>query len=166
MDGPRPSILDALAHEPVVWLSTTRPDGAPHVVPLWFLWDGRSIVAFSKPHAQKVRNLRADPRVMVAVGRADATFDVELIEAVAELHDTPALLPDGFVRKYASLAAEAGVGFPAFADVYSQEIVIRPPALARLGRRGFGLANLQAGRRHRHLSMPWRGRSPVEKCTA
>ena len=126
MDGPRPSILDALEHELVVWLSTTRPDGGPHVVPLWFVWDGRSIVAFSKPHAQKVRNLRADPRVMVAVGRADATFDVELIEAVAELHETSAALPDGFVRKYASLAARAGIGLPAFADVYSQEIVIHP----------------------------------------
>jgi PPOX class probable F420-dependent enzyme len=109
MDGPRPSILNALEREPVVWLSTTRPDGWPHVVPLWFLWDGRSIVAFSKPHAQKVRNLRADPRVVVAVGRADANFDVELIEAVAELHDAPPLLPEEFVRKYASRAAEAGI---------------------------------------------------------
>ena len=126
MDGPRPSIRDALEHEPVMWLSTTRPDGGPHVVPLWFLWDGRAIVAFSKPDAQKVRNLRADPRVMVAVGRADATFDVELIEAVAELHETSASLPAAFVRKYASLASEAGIGFPAFADVYSQEIVIHP----------------------------------------
>jgi hypothetical protein len=90
------------------------------------VWDGRSIVAFSKPHAQKVRNLRADPRVMVAVGHADTSFDVELIEAVAELHDVPASLPEEFVRKYASRAAKAGIGFPAFADVYSQEIVIHP----------------------------------------
>ena len=126
MDGPRPSILAALEREPVVWLSTTRPDGGPHVVPLWFLWDGQSIVAFSKPDAQKVHNLRTNPRAMVAVGRADASFDVELIDAVADLRDTPASLPEGFVTKYASLAAQAGIGFSAFADVYSQEIVIRP----------------------------------------
>jgi PPOX class probable F420-dependent enzyme len=126
MDGPRPSILAALECEPVVWLSTTRPDGAPHVVPLWFLWDGQSIVAFSKPDAQKVRNLRTDPRVMVAVGRADASFDVELIEAVAELVESPTLLPPAFISKYNALAAKAGIGFPAFADVYTQAIVIRP----------------------------------------
>ena len=126
MDGPRPSILDALEREHVLWLSTTRPDGAPHVVPLWFLWDGESIVAFSKPDAQKVRNLRIDPRAMVAIGPADASFEVELIEAVAELHNAPASLPAGFVNKYAALAAEAGIAFAAFADVYSQEIVIRP----------------------------------------
>ena len=104
MDGPRASILDALEHEQVVWLSTTRPDGGPHVVPLWFVWDGRSIVAFSKPHAQKVRNLRADPRVMVAVGRADATFDVELDRGLraGACHDGPDSVADEFVRKYAA----------------------------------------------------------------
>ena len=137
MDGPRPSILAALEREPVVWLSTTRPDGGPHVVPLWFLWDGQSIVAFSKPDAQKVHNLRTNPRAMVAVGRADASFDVELIDAVADLRDTPASLPEGFVTKYASLAAQAGIAFSAFADVYSQEIVDPPTALARLGGPGW-----------------------------
>ena len=25
-----------LREEPVVWLSTVRPDGAPHLVPTWF----------------------------------------------------------------------------------------------------------------------------------
>ena len=109
MDGPRPSILDALEHEPVVWLSTTRPtavrtscrSGSCGMV-------GQSWRS-SKPHAQKVRNLRADPRVMVAVGRADASFDVELIEAVAELHDTSAALPQEFVRKYAYAPRRPGL---------------------------------------------------------
>jgi PPOX class probable F420-dependent enzyme len=144
MDGPRSSILDALEHEPVVWLSTTRPDGGPHVVPLWFLWDGQSIVAFSKPHAQKVRNLRRDPRVMIAVGRADASFDVELVEAVAELHDAPASLPEAFVSKYAALAAEAGIRFPAFADLYSQEIVIHPRRWVGWGGPGWSPAGQSA----------------------
>ena len=83
-------------------------------------------MVFSKPDAQKVRNLRTDPRVMVPVGRVAARFDVELIEPVAELRNKPASLPAAFVSKYASLAAEAGVRFFAFADVYTQEIVIRP----------------------------------------
>ena len=29
-----------LEREPVVWLSTVRPSGAPHLVPIWFWWDG------------------------------------------------------------------------------------------------------------------------------
>ena len=138
MDGPRPSILDALEHEPVVWLSTTRPDGGPHVVPLWFVWDGRSIVAFSKPHAQKVRNLRADPRVMVAVGRADASFDVELIEAVAELHDTSAALPRG-IRQEIRLTRRGGRDrIPGLRRRVLAGDRDPPTALAWLGRRRLG----------------------------
>jgi predicted pyridoxine 5'-phosphate oxidase superfamily flavin-nucleotide-binding protein len=30
-----------LETEPVIWLSSIRPDGAPHLVPTWFAWDGR-----------------------------------------------------------------------------------------------------------------------------
>ena len=25
-----------LATEPILWLATTRPDGRPHLVPVWF----------------------------------------------------------------------------------------------------------------------------------
>ena len=69
-----------LEAEPVVWLSTVRPDGTPHLVPIWFWWDGEALLVFSKPDAQKVRNLRANPSVMLALGDAEADFDVGLVE--------------------------------------------------------------------------------------
>jgi len=61
-------VLPMLADERIVWLSTVRPDGTPHLVPTWFWWDGTALVVFSKPDAVKARNLRANPRLMVAVG--------------------------------------------------------------------------------------------------
>ena len=63
-------ILRFLEREPIVWLSTVRPDGSPHLVPIWFSWDGEALLIFSKPGAQKVRNLRARPSVMLALGDA------------------------------------------------------------------------------------------------
>src|SRR3954468_483398 len=92
-----------LRQEPVVWLSTVRPDGTPHLVPTWFAWDGEVITIVSKSGAQKVRNLRADGRAMLAVGDAEDDFDVGLIEAVAELavEPTPLELPAAFRQKYA-----------------------------------------------------------------
>jgi hypothetical protein len=27
----------------MIWLSTVRSDGRPHTVPVWFLWDGKTI---------------------------------------------------------------------------------------------------------------------------
>lgn len=126
--APRPSIVVALQRSSVVWLSSVRPDGGPHVVPLWFLWDCQSILVFSKPGAQKVRNIRAEPRVMVAVGEPGLAFDVELVDAVAELADEPTsrLLPDEFAIKYADLADHAGITLDRFAAVYEQPIWIRP----------------------------------------
>jgi predicted pyridoxine 5'-phosphate oxidase superfamily flavin-nucleotide-binding protein len=50
-----------LETEPVIWLSSIRPDGAPHLVPTWFAWDGEAIIIRSKAHAKKVRNLALDP---------------------------------------------------------------------------------------------------------
>ena len=78
-----------LVAEPVVWLSTVRPDGLPHLVPTWFWWDGEAMLVFSKPDAVKVRNLRANPRLMVALGRPESDFSVGLIEAEASSSPVP-----------------------------------------------------------------------------
>jgi nitroimidazol reductase NimA-like FMN-containing flavoprotein (pyridoxamine 5'-phosphate oxidase superfamily) len=44
-------------------VATVRPDGTPHIVPVWFVLDGDDIV-FSTPSASvKARNLRASNRV-------------------------------------------------------------------------------------------------------
>jgi PPOX class probable F420-dependent enzyme len=136
----RPAGADAaLRDDPVVWLSSVQRDGRPHVVPVWFHWDGERIVAFSKPHARKVDNLRDQPQVMLAVGTPGPAFEVELIEATAELPDRPAaeLMPDGFGAKYRELLRRAGLSVQRFAEVYSQPIVLRPTRFLGYGGRGW-----------------------------
>ena len=133
---------DLLANARVVWLSSTRPDGRPHVVPTWFDWDGETITVFTRPEAQKVRNVRHDPRVMVAIGRADLTFEVELLEADAEILDgtTPgsrAARPSPrFAVKYAEALGDAGRTVEAFAEEYPSALRIRPTRLLDWGARG------------------------------
>jgi PPOX class probable F420-dependent enzyme len=88
--SPAARIDRMLRSEPVVWMSTVRPDGVPHLIPIWFSWDGEAILVASKPSAQKVRNLRANPVVMLALGQPDEDFDVGLLEGKAELLDVSA----------------------------------------------------------------------------
>jgi PPOX class probable F420-dependent enzyme len=136
----RPASADAaLRDDPVVWLSSVQRDGRPHLVPVWFHWDGERIVAFSKPHARKVDNLRDQPRVMLAIGTPGPDFEVELIEATAELPDRPAaeLMPPGFGAKYRELLRRAGLSVQRFAEVYSQPIVLRPTRFLGYGGRGW-----------------------------
>jgi len=129
----------ALRRDPVVWLSSVQPDGRPHLVPVWFHWDGEQIVAFSKPHARKVGNLRDQPYVMLAVGTPGPDFEVELIEATAELPSSPSadILPAGFGAKYRELLRRAGLTVQRFTEVYSQPIVLRPTRYLGYGGHGW-----------------------------
>jgi len=134
-----PSTDAALRDDPVVWLSSVQSNGRPHLVPVWFIWEGDRILAFSKPHARKVDNLRDQPSVMLAVGTPRLEFDVELIEATAELPDEPAaaVMPDGFGAKYRELLHRAGLTVQRFAEVYSQPIVLRPTRFLGYGGNGW-----------------------------
>ena len=121
-------IVRFFEQEPVVWLSTVRPDGQPHLVPTWFWWDGEAILVFSKPDARKVRNLRVNPSVMLALGDAEEDFDIGLVEARAELLDPPTaeVLPAALLEKYASRLRSIGMTPGEYAETYSQVIRIVP----------------------------------------
>ena len=117
-----------LRSEPIIWLGTVRPDGRPHLVPVWFLWDGQTILFFSQPRAQKVRNLAHNRRVMLALDTADEGEDLVIVEGDA------ALLPAGtvdatlpaFAEKYARLMVRIGTTPGRMAADYSQPIRVTP----------------------------------------
>jgi PPOX class probable F420-dependent enzyme len=120
----------------IVWLSTTRPDGRPHVVPTWFDWDGEVITVFTRPEAQKVRNVRHEPRVMVAIGKPEPAFEVELLEADAIVRSCPVNPSTTFASKYAEALAETGRTIDSYAAEYPHAIRIRPTRLLDWGARG------------------------------
>jgi PPOX class probable F420-dependent enzyme len=135
--GPAPQRIERfLRTEEVLWLSTFGTDGFPGLIPLWFSWDGEAIRVVSKPNAEKVQDMRADPRVMVALGNAEDDFDVGLIEARAELLETPAaeFLPASHWRKYARDLADIGLTRDEYVRTYSQSVRIVP--VRYLGWRG------------------------------
>ena len=117
--------IDArLRAEPIIWLSSVRPDGKPHLVPVWFLWDGAAILIFSKPAAQKVRNLRHSPQVMLALDSADEGEDIVLLEGRAELlgDDAPRSTLPAYAEKYAALMARINITAESMAQEYTQTI--------------------------------------------
>jgi len=109
------------------------------VVPVWFVWDGRAIDLFSKPNAQKVRNVRVHPAVMLALGRPDAEWDVELIEGTATVpaQSTTESVPDAMFDKYAALMARAALDRETFVRTYSQPIEITPTRFLGYGGKGW-----------------------------
>ena len=65
-----------------IWISTTRPDGRPHAVPVWYLWDGRSVYFISGRSLQKSKNLARQSWIVVHAGDGD---DVIILEGPAEI---------------------------------------------------------------------------------
>lgn len=125
----RDAHVDArLRSEPIIWLSTVRPDGRPHLVPVWFLWDGATILIFSQPGVQKVRNLRHNRRVTLALNAADDGEDIVIVEGEARL--LPAGTVDAtlplYAAKYEQLMARIKTDAATMAADYSQAIRITP----------------------------------------
>lgn len=63
------------------WIISVRPDGRPHAMPVWGMWDDDSLLFSSSGRSRKVRNLLADPRCVVAT---QDTADPVVVEGVAE----------------------------------------------------------------------------------
>ena len=68
---------ERLTRSVAYWLATTRPDGRPHVMPVWCLWDDGALWFSSSVGSRKVRNLRADPRCAVTTDEAMQPVVVE-----------------------------------------------------------------------------------------
>lgn len=88
-----PEEVDAfLREERTCRVGTIGPDGAAHVSPLWFVWDGTALWLHSLVRAQRWTDLQRDPRVTVLV---DAGVEygelrgVELSGRVVVVGDVP-----------------------------------------------------------------------------
>ena len=116
-----------LRSEPIIWLSSVRPDGRPHLVPVWFLWDGATILIFSQPNNQKIRNIRHSPNVTLALDSVGGD-DVVIIEGRAELIDDPDVnvTLTAYAKKYAQLLQDMDTTAEGMAKSYSQGIRITP----------------------------------------
>ena len=71
------------------WVVSLWPDGRPHAMPVWGVWDDDGLLFSSGGRSRKVRNLRADPRCVVAI---QDTHDPVVLEGTAEIVTDPAVL--------------------------------------------------------------------------
>ena len=101
-----------LERERTCRVATVGGDGAPHVAPLWFVWDGAALWLNSIVKSQRWTDLTRDPRIAVVVdagtefwelrgveitGRAEVVGDVPRATGpVPELVD----VEPAFARKY------------------------------------------------------------------
>jgi Pyridoxamine 5'-phosphate oxidase len=101
-------------------VATSGKDGRPHVVPLWFVWDGTALWLTSLVRSQRWTDLMRDPRVAVVVDAGVEYMElrgVELSGEVVPVGDVPrAATPDPVLDQVEQLFAgkyTGGVKAPA-----------------------------------------------------
>jgi PPOX class probable F420-dependent enzyme len=68
-------------------LATTRRDGAPHVTPIWYAVDDRSVVFNTESESLKGRILRRDPRAALCADDERPPFAFVILEGTVEISD-------------------------------------------------------------------------------
>lgn len=127
-------VLGRLGTEEVAWLGTVGRDGYPHAVPIWFLWrDGRAII-LSEPHTAKVRNIRADPKVLLHLEAGDDGEQLAMMRGVATLSadSAPAWidsLGDEYAAKYGEWMRRLDLTMDSMAARYTTVIEVTPHTL-------------------------------------
>jgi len=93
------AVRDRLALEKNVWLCTVRPDGSPHVTPVWFVFLRGSWWIGTDVGSVKVRNIEKCSRVSLALedGRLPVVAEGE---AVPHRGSFAAEITDAFTVKY------------------------------------------------------------------
>jgi PPOX class probable F420-dependent enzyme len=80
-----------------VWMATVRPDGRPHLVPIWFVVDAGRWYLCTAPGSVKARNLSRNPQIALAL--EDGSNPV-VIEGEAQPASPSTNVVDKFKAKY------------------------------------------------------------------
>ena len=62
-----PQALEKLENQKVIWFGSVRPDGRPHLAPIWFVWHNNRIYVSTEPKSVKRRNIEKNRRVVLAL---------------------------------------------------------------------------------------------------
>lgn len=120
-----------LRDELVAWLVTVGANGTPAPTPVWFWWDGETLLVYSQPDKPKQRHIAANPRVALAMRTDEHGDDLVVITGLAAVDDSaPAAfeLPE-YIEKYRGEIARLGSNPEEFSGAYSVPIRIRPTRL-------------------------------------
>lgn len=94
-------LMAFLSRPLIARMATASPDGRPHVVPVWFEWDGSRLWVTIDRRSRKYRNMVANPRCAVTIDETwgGLRFIGAIFEGPVELIDQPEEWAREFVRR-------------------------------------------------------------------
>lgn len=122
--------LDAFLTEPHLARIATIRENQPHLVPMWFDWDGESLWMETGLGFQKHKNLMANPRCVVAIDITEGglRFKGAILEGEVELITEPLeFVRETAARIYLKYLGEEGIAAPT-----PRKMIDSPHAIIRL----------------------------------
>jgi nitroimidazol reductase NimA-like FMN-containing flavoprotein (pyridoxamine 5'-phosphate oxidase superfamily) len=112
----------------VAHVASILEEGAPHLVPLWFVWLPEGLYVSSRRRSRLVRNIERDPRVALVLHRGQAWTEQAGIlirgraEALGRDHPETKKALSAWFEKYRSELA--GVGFAAYTEQVGEPVMV------------------------------------------
>lgn len=118
-----------LKEDDFIWLTTMSPDGTPQPNPVWFYWDGKSLIIYSQPDAHKVGNIARNPKVGVNFQANDEGVDFVVLTGDASIDKKPPKHDSRYIEKYREHIPKIGLTPESLAASYSTLIRVTPTKL-------------------------------------
>ena len=89
------------------WVSTTRPDGRPHAMPVWGVWVDGALYFGTDRSSRKARNLAGNPEISVHLESGDEVAILEgAVDVVSDAAEVKAV-DVAYKKKYGMKVTEA-----------------------------------------------------------
>jgi PPOX class probable F420-dependent enzyme len=116
-----------LRDEVVIWLTTVGSDGTPQPNPVWFLWDGESILVYNRSTAHRLTHVRRRPRVSLNFDGNGRGGDIVVFTGSAAVSDgepRPHERPE-YVSKYGQMMVRTSGSLEDFSRRYPVPLRVR-----------------------------------------
>ena len=123
-----------LRQEQIIWLTTVDAHGTPQPRPVWFHWNGRTVLIFSERHKAKMEHIARNRNVALNLNTSKDGDDVAVLigDAVVARRRPPLARVKAYLQKYKKGLKDIGVTAPQFAASYSVPILVTPRSMRGL----------------------------------
>jgi PPOX class probable F420-dependent enzyme len=122
-------VVERLAQDEIIWLTTISASEVPQPVPVWFLWDGDTALIYTAPETYKLRNIARNSKVSLNLNSDPLGGDIAVFVGTAWV-DRTAPPPDqhpGYLAKYGDRVINLlGMTLEDYAILYPVALRVRP----------------------------------------
>lgn len=122
-------VMQRLREEWIMWLTTVDASGTPQPRPVWFVWDGESLLIYSRPGMHKLDHIRRHPKVSLHLDSDGRGGNIVVFtgEACIDKDAAPADRNPAYMAKYHEAITQRIRMTPEdFAQMYSVAIRVMP----------------------------------------